>query len=72
MSVPFPAPELDFPFLPTDCFSVHTTDQSEGLRGTTAVSHGHGSHQRAGRQQPQAHVHPGERKTWLPLAPVPL
>lgn len=60
------------PFPPhTDCSSVHTTDQSEGLRGTTAVGHGHGSRPRAGRQPPQAHIHPEQCKPRLPPAPSP-
>lgn len=54
---------LDFCFFPhIDCSSVYASDRSEGLRRTTAVIHGHGSCQRARRQQPHAHICPRERK----------
>lgn len=54
---------LNFPFPPhIDCSSVYTANQSQGLWRTVTVIHGHRTHGCARRQQPQAHIYPGERE----------
>lgn len=45
-----------------DCSSVYTANQSQGLWRTVTVIHGHRSHGCARKQQPQAHIYPGERE----------
>lgn len=62
--VSFPIFEgLNFPFPPhIDCSSVYTANQSQGLWRTVTVIHGHRSHGCARKQQPQAHIYPGERE----------